>query len=48
MMRAIRPFLPLVGLLAIILLTDAATFIVPEGMQAVVTQFGRPVGTPKT
>ena len=32
---------------AVILLVDG-TYIVPEGRQAVVTEFGRPVGTPKT
>ena len=32
---------------AVVLLVDG-TYIVPEGRQAVVTEFGRPVGTPKT
>jgi membrane protease subunit HflC len=38
------------GIAAILalLMADAASYIVPEGQQAVITQFGRPVGEPRT
>ena len=38
----------LCALLALGVVSEEASYIVPEGMQAVVTQFGRPMGEPKT
>ena len=42
--RLLLAALPLLALMLI----DLASYIVPEGRQAVVTQFGRPLGEPKT
>lgn len=47
-MSRVRPLLPSFLLLVSFFLVDASTYVIREGQQAVVTQFGRPVSAPKT
>jgi modulator of FtsH protease HflC len=47
-MKALKTEYLLVATVAMVILGDASTYIVPEGRQAVVTQFGRPIGAPET
>lgn len=47
-MKISKSLVAVVALFALLLLADASAFVLPEGRQAVVTEFGRPVGEPKT
>lgn len=42
--------LPTIGLvvIALVAILNSGLFIVPEGQQAIITQFGRPIGAPRT
>ena len=47
-MKPIQIAIAIAAIFLATIVADAGSFIVPEGMQAVVTQFGRPIGQPKT
>lgn len=47
-MNSIVRFLMTVFVVVLVIIALDGFFIVPEGKQAVITQFGKPVGTPKT
>jgi modulator of FtsH protease HflC len=48
MSRIIKEMIVLGILIALLLSSFAAFYIVPEGRQAIITQFGRPIGAPVT
>ena len=45
-MKPIRAVVIIIGMLLLSVVIISSAYIVPEGRQAVITQFGRPVGTP--
>ncbi len=47
-MDPVKPILGLVALIAAYVVMDSSFYVLPEGRQAIITQFGRPIGTPTT